>query len=1232
MVAISDVTMRHGKLVREKEGIHGGGLYSKGEVALTRCTISDNRVLERAKTNIGGTGGGIFNEGKMVVVECLVTRNRTGEGNDFDAGSGGGIFNAGELILSSSVLSQNSTEGDGSNAPGSGFSNGGRIGNSFAGDAFAIIRNCLLTQNNELGVGEENPVESINNDGGSTLIIEDSIISQDSGGIVNRGTLDVKNTRIEYNTTRGLRNLNEATLVDCVLGHNLGAAVINTRSLSMRGCTLNNNVAAVVEGGGVRNLKPGSIIMVNCTVSGNKIMEEPSEIRTGNAGGIWSDGGSITLSHCTVTRNRSEFGNGGGIYAAGGATIRMDHTLVSENSDFTGQAPDCFGVIESEGYNLISDTTGCVLEGEQSNSILDVDALLEPLRNNGGSTETHALLPDSPAINAGDPNFSAPPETDQRGVTRVLGGRIDIGAYEFNPRREFVAYNDFSWGEGQLSENITLYTSEGGVGVPPEGDEGALVDYETGLFVPAVLEVEGGAWDGDKHIKLGALSDPGTPAHDLFEGKVDATGVLSYGVDPITLTISGLDPNLYYDLTLFGNRDNPSYAPFATIVTITDAVYYVNETSVEIGLEDTSVSTVVLPIGFNTETGLVARYSKIRSGLDGDISVVIVGGLAFPHPRYYLNAFRLSSNSSPVRFRKIVDTSNPVPGYGLVPSSLSLPVQDAGNIAFVVDGSSIFGLFNGEFVKIVDPETVLPGERPKVRVIERQIAIDNEDVAFVHTTSGRPRAVYRYSGGGIRLVADRTVRIPGFSLNFTRVSNLPCLSSGNLFFRGRRGALNNLSGIYKHSEEGLTRVYDTRMRVPGSQRTALSHGLRPSLHDADRDNVVFSLGDTRGTNSFNGLYKIVDDSMFVVAKRSDLVPRKNITFDNLGAARISDRDILFTGSYTTHDRESIVLLERDDQLEVVAETGTRVPELFTHFLDVTSVAIDHGRMVITGRDSRSGFRGVYLKTGDSFTRIFDRHQLLEGKKMGSIEIRKNSLRENTLVFLASSSDGTRGIFQAIVGLDREERFIAYNDFSWYEGQAAKNITRFTTLEGLGRPIDGDKGSLIDFDSGHLTPVTLSVGGGRWMGQRHAEFGASAEAGTDAHVIFNEAVDTQGVLSYSVMDVTLTIRGLNQQMSYDLVLYGDRGNPGYLDRITEYTLEGADSFHNDSSLGAVIDGSNDEHTRIVNGYNSLNGYVAVYSNVDPGEDGEIVVRVRGVGTPEPPGFYLSALKLSAVRRD
>ena len=88
------------------------------------------------------------------------------------------------------------------------------------------------------------------------------------------------------------------------------------------------------------------------------------------------------------------------------------------------------GTVTSLGYNLASDNGGGVLTGPGDQ--INTDPMLGPLQDNGGPTFTHALLPGSPAINAGNPNFTPPPSFDQRGpgYPRVVNGRIDIGSFE----------------------------------------------------------------------------------------------------------------------------------------------------------------------------------------------------------------------------------------------------------------------------------------------------------------------------------------------------------------------------------------------------------------------------------------------------------------------------------------------------------------------------------------------------------------------------------------------------------------------------------------------------------------------------------------------------------------------------------------------------------------------------------------------------------------------------------
>src|SRR5206468_1730823 len=113
----------------------------------------------------------------------------------------------------------------------------------------------------------------------------------------------------------------------------------------------------------------------------------------------------------------------------GHALVNISNTILN-----AGSGGNLFnngnGMIASLGYNLSSDNGSGYLIGPGDQ--INTDPLLGPLQDNGGPTFTHGLLPGSPAIDAGDPNFTPPPFYDQRGpgYPRVVNNRIDKGSFE----------------------------------------------------------------------------------------------------------------------------------------------------------------------------------------------------------------------------------------------------------------------------------------------------------------------------------------------------------------------------------------------------------------------------------------------------------------------------------------------------------------------------------------------------------------------------------------------------------------------------------------------------------------------------------------------------------------------------------------------------------------------------------------------------------------------------------
>ena len=132
---------------------------------------------------------------------------------------------------------------------------------------------------------------------------------------------------------------------------------------------------------------------------------------------------SVTVVNSTVSGNSAAICGG-----SAARTVEIGNTILNANRQgIIG------GTVTSDGYNLSSDDGGGFLTGPGDQ--INTNPLLSPLQDNGGPTFTQALLPGSPAIDAGDPGFTPPPFNDQRGCPfdRVFNGRIDIGSFETQP-------------------------------------------------------------------------------------------------------------------------------------------------------------------------------------------------------------------------------------------------------------------------------------------------------------------------------------------------------------------------------------------------------------------------------------------------------------------------------------------------------------------------------------------------------------------------------------------------------------------------------------------------------------------------------------------------------------------------------------------------------------------------------------------------------------------------------
>ena len=372
-------------------------LVNTGVVAtLDRLTISGGSSVGGILDLPNSFGGGVLNLGTLAITNSTIAHNSTG-----GFANGGGVANVGTVAVTNSIIRNNSAGGLG----GFGLGAGGGVFN-FAG-TMTVTGSTI--SNNAAGLGG-----GVGNALGATMTVTSSTIADNSaqtfGGVGNSGTLAVTHSTITNNTAE----------TD-------GGGVGNDGTLTLTGSTISNNTAAGF-GGGVANVS----------------------IRT--------DSGTLTVIGSTIADNTANLG--GGVVNVGG-TVTLTGSILAGNTATTD--PDFFanvGAVASSSFNLIgiAGTSG-LTNGTNNNLVGSVasplDPRLGPLQDNGGPTQTMALLPDSPAINAGTGT-----DPDQRGFGPV--GRRDIGAFEAVPVALVVDTaadeddGDYSTGDLSLREAIAL--------------------------------------------------------------------------------------------------------------------------------------------------------------------------------------------------------------------------------------------------------------------------------------------------------------------------------------------------------------------------------------------------------------------------------------------------------------------------------------------------------------------------------------------------------------------------------------------------------------------------------------------------------------------------------------------------------------------------------------------------------------------------------------------------------
>jgi len=294
---------------------------------------------------------------------------------------------------------------------------------------------------------------------GLTLTGGKTIVAGLGGGAIRSlttGSLTLSSSTVSGNSTTG--------------NFAYGGGIDARGDVTLTGSTVSGNSTTDDDAGGGGIFSKGDVTLTNSTVSGNSTAGYSSE-GTGGGGGIFSNGavtltsstvsgnstagsladgggissyGGVTLISSTVTDNHANdsTATGGGIWNGGIDTITIANSIVAGNMAGSG-SPDIrpgSGTF-TVNFSLLG---SAVTPGGGSGNIFSNTPLLGTLANNGGLTETHALLPSSPAIDAG----SSTEPFDQRGAPflRDDGNGVDIGAFEIQatiaPSADFDGDND----------------------------------------------------------------------------------------------------------------------------------------------------------------------------------------------------------------------------------------------------------------------------------------------------------------------------------------------------------------------------------------------------------------------------------------------------------------------------------------------------------------------------------------------------------------------------------------------------------------------------------------------------------------------------------------------------------------------------------------------------------------------------------------------------------------------
>jgi uncharacterized repeat protein (TIGR02543 family) len=803
----------------------------------------------------------------------------------------------------------------------------------------------------------------------------------------------------------------------------------------------------------------------------------------------------------------------------------------------------------------------------------------------------------------------------------------------------WTAYNDCS---GTTGGNTTTYTVTSG------STTGLLRDYATGEDT-AVTVTFTSSGSPSTTTTSGAETDSGTDAYNTFHGLANMAGVIRYGDSGywVDITFTGLDPLRTYTFATSANRGSSSVSSRISRFTLSGDDGATNASTSEVGVNDDH--SVYFSTGYNTVNGYVARWTGIQPGSDGTF-VVRVQEQTAGNQGYGPSVFMLQEESTD----PTITTSGSLNTFG------SEPGTPSAEQSYTVSGNHLT-----DDIVITAPAdfeistTSGSGFTSSLTLAESggTVAATPIYVRFNRATEGTSSGNIVHTSAGateVDMAVSGSAQAP--LEGWTAYNDCVTTSGQHIGDNVTTIALDG-SGTLIDQATGRSTGVTAELTQSGGVSEETTYG-DDTAENTDAYNTFFAFTDIAGNMHYG------DSGWYVLLTFTGLDPAKTYTFattanrnnssytSRISKFTLSDVDaatnastsgvtvndnlsVSFVTGYNTEDGFvarwtgiqpgpdgdftvrveadgseyraygfSVFMLQEETTDPTITTAGTlnafgsepgtpSAEQSYTvsgsHLTDDIEITAPADFEIST--TSGSGFSSsVTLSQVDGMvtaTPIYVRfNRATKGTSSGNIV---HTSTGATTRNVAVSGTATAG-------------WVAYNDCGYIDGQISTNITTYECYT------NDASGVLRRYADGTNTGVNVLVTTSGTVDSQLSSsyYGAEPNSGTDAYTTFHGFADMVGGvrLGSSSSSVVLTFTGLDPDHAYSFATSANRADSGYINRTTRFILSDVETATLASTSGVTV--NNNLSVSFCTGYNTENGYVARWTGIQPGPDGDFVV--------------------------